>query len=130
MSEKLSLQYRVQTPLCYYTIENFQSQFGMEAYDYCVVLYDKVFCRACADKHYVRINELIPNFSCTLRPSAVDFMIHLNECDECGVPLWCEYDAEYRLGKIDSFEKWKLCKEYVDKLNHLVNEYLSKFSCL
>lgn len=34
MPEKLSLQYRIRTPLLYYTIENFQSQFGMEAYNY------------------------------------------------------------------------------------------------
>lgn len=130
MPEKLSLQYRIRTPLLYYTIENFQSQFGMEAYNYCVVLYDKVFCRSCADKHYVKINELIPNFPVSLRPSTVDYMIHLKKCDECGSPLWCEYDAKYKLGKIDSPEKWELCQEYVAKLDHLVDEYLTKFSRL
>lgn len=50
----------------------------------------------------------------------------LKECYTCKVPLSTEIIVEHSLGFVNNIEEWKLCKEYVDKLEDLKLEFLAR----
>lgn len=93
-------------------------------------IYDQVrrfvCCRTCAQKHADYLNLLFPYLYKKVSIELCDDDDILKECYTCKVPLSTEIIVEHSLGFVNNIEEWKLCKEYVDKLEDLKLEFLAR----
>lgn len=110
--------------------DKIKAKYGVDLFRIYEQVRQFVCCQTCAQKHADYLNLLYPYLHKKVSIEWCDDDYILKECYTCKEPLSTEVIVEHSFGFVNEIEEWKLCKEYIDKIEDLKLEYLSRIDRL